>query len=113
MNHRIGLLLYLLGVFLAVAGQLLLKTSANLSRKNLLAEYLNRYVLSGYALMLLSSLLTVLAYRTIALSAAPLFSASSYLFIGFFGILLFHEQLSLKKGIGYGLIVLGICLAAA
>lgn len=112
MNHRIGLLLYLLGVFLAVAGQLLLKTSASLPRKSLLEEYLNRYVVSGYAFMLMSSLLTVLAYRTIALSAAPLFSASSYLFIGFFGVLLFHEPLSLKKGLGYGLIVLGICIAA-
>lgn len=107
-----GLLLYLLGVFFAVAGQLLLKASASHPRKYLWAEYLNRYVFSGYALMLLSSLLTVMAYRTIALSAAPLFSASSYLFIGFFGILLFHEPLSLKKGIGYGLIVLGICIAA-
>ncbi len=113
MNHRIGLLLYLLGVFLAVAGQLMLKASASLSRKNFFAEYLNRHVVSGYALMLTSSLLTVLAYRTVPLSAAPLFSASSYLFIGFFGILLYHEPLSLKKGVGYGLIVLGICLAAA
>lgn len=112
MSHRIGLLLYFLSVFFAVVGQLLLKTSASYPRKNLWAEYLNRYVFSGYALMLVSSLLTVMAYRTIALSAAPLFSASSYLFIGLFGILLFHEPLTPKKGIGYGLIMLGIYIAA-
>lgn len=112
MTPKTGLLLYLLGVFLAAVGQLLLKASANLPHKHVWAEYLNRFVLGGYGLMLLSSLLTVFAYRGIALSVAPLLSASSYLFIGLFGVLLFHERLSLKKQIGYGLIIFGICLAA-
>ena len=104
--------LCLTGGLCAGAAQLLLKRSALRAHSALWREYLNPTAAAGYALMLLSSLLTVVSYRGLPLQLGPVLSASSFLFVGAFGRLALKERMGKKQLCGYGLILLGICLAA-
>ena len=56
------MLLLVLSVVVASLSQILLKKSAEKSYQSLLREYLNPWVISGYGLMVVSTLLTVGGY---------------------------------------------------
>ena len=58
---NIYLLLLLASVTVAAFSQVLLKCSARRAHSGFLAEYLNPFVLAGYGLLLVSTVLTVLA----------------------------------------------------
>ena len=61
MNNTQAVLAVLAAVFIASVSQLLLKAGANKSYPTLIRQYLNPYVVFGYALMVLSTLLFILA----------------------------------------------------
>ena len=60
MNRYMVFLLLLVAV--AAFSQILLKKSAQKTYPNVIREYLNVYVITGYAMMVASTLLTVAAY---------------------------------------------------
>lgn len=97
-----------LSVFIASVSQTLLKWESGKEHKSLLREYLNFCVIGGYALLVLSTLLTVFAYRGLPLSMTPAFECFSYLFVTIFGVTVFHEKLTGKKLLALGLIIAGI-----
>lgn len=102
------LLLGIGSVLVASLSQSLLKWESGREHKSFVREYLNPGVIGGYALLALSMLLTMFAYRKLPLSMTPAFESFSYIFVTIFGALFFHERVTKKKLLALGLIVAGI-----
>ena len=105
---RGGIILLILSVSVASAAQILLKLSANQSHSSRIREYLNPLVISGYGMMLLSTVLTMLGLRTVPLSWSPLIESLSYVFISVMGWCILKEHFTRRKLAGLGLILLGV-----
>ncbi len=105
-------LILLLGVFVSAVSQVMLKKSAEKPHASPLKEYLNPLVAGAYALFLLSTLMSVWAYRGVSLGLGAVLEATGYLYVTFFGITLFHEKLNAKKAAALILIVAGVILSS-
>ncbi|MBQ8092000.1 MAG: multidrug ABC transporter [Clostridia bacterium] len=111
MNNTQAVLAVLAAVFIASVSQLLLKAGANKSYPTLIRQYLNPYVVFGYALMVLSTLLFILAYHLgLGYKYGPVFEALAYPLILVFSFLFLKEKLTVKKIAGNLIIVAGIIL---
>ena len=98
-DFQSGVLLLILSVFIASAAQILLKISAGRPHSSRLKEYLNPYVILGYFMMLASTILTMLALRSVPLSWSPALESFSYLFVGIMGYFILKERYSRKKSV--------------
>ena len=105
--------LILLGsVLVSAISQVMLKISAGHAHQNAVREYVNPLVIGAYALFVLSTLLTVYAYKEVPLSLGPILESTSYLYVTAFGVLIFKEHVGAKKLVALALIVGGICVFA-
>lgn len=104
--------LILLGTFLASVSQVILKKAAMQKHETILSEYLNPLVIGAYSIYLITTLLSVLAYRGIPLSMGPILESTSYAYVTFFGVRIFGERMTRRKWIALALIVLGIAVYA-
>lgn len=105
--------LILLGsVLVSAISQVMLKLSANRTHENAVREYANPLVVGAYALFVVSTLLTVYAYKEVPLSLGPVLEATSYLYVTVFGVVIFKEQVSAQKLLALTLIIGGICVFA-
>ena len=102
----------LVSVFVSSVSQVLLKKAASRTYERRIDEYLNPMVIFAYVLFLLTTLLTVFAYRGIPLSLGPVLEATSYLYVTAFGALIFKEKVTPKRLVALALIVVGICIYA-
>ena len=100
-----------LGTFLSSVSQVMLKKSAMKTYTSPLQEYLNPWVIGAYALFVLSTLMSVAAYRGLPLSMGPVLEATGYLFVTGFGVCLFQEKLNRRKVLALALIIGGIILS--
>ena len=111
-----SLLLYsavlLVSVFISAISQVMLKISANRQHGSAVREYANPLVIGAYAIFVLSTLLTVYAYRVVPLSLGPVLESTSYLYVTAFGALIFKEKVTPKKLLALALIIAGICIFA-
>lgn len=101
-------LLMIFNAFLAAVSQLLLKSSANISHVNKINEYLNLRVLTGYALLLSTFILNIIAYKGIDYKYGPILNSLSYAFVLVLGAMVLKEKLNMKKVIGMLIIIFGI-----
>ena len=99
-------------VLVSAVSQAMLKMSANRKHQSAVSEYANPLVVGAYVLFVVSTLLTVYAYREVPLSLGPVLEATSYVYVTAFGVLLFGERVGPKKLAALGLIVGGICVFA-
>lgn len=102
----------LFGVFISSISQVMLKKSAMRSHASALKEYLNPLVVFAYVLFVGATLLSVLAYKGIPLSMGPVLDATGYLYVTFFGVVIFHERVTPRKLIALALIIAGIVVYA-
>ena len=100
--------LCLIGVFVSAISQVLLKKSAQSEHTSILTEYLNPRVIIAYGLFFAATILSVFAYKGIPLSMGPILDATGYLYVTFFGVTIFHEQMNARKVVALVLIVTGI-----
>lgn len=100
--------IYLLGVFIAAVSQVMLKKAAQKEYESTLREYANPLVISAYVLFVLTTLMTIYAYKVVPLSLGPILEATSYIYVTVFGVTIFHERIGLKKAIALMLIIAGI-----
>ena len=107
-DFQSGVVLLIFSVFIASAAQILLKISACRPHSSRLKEYLNPYVVLGYAMMLASTVLTMLALRSVPLSWSPALESFSYLFVGMMGYFILKERFTRKKLLGLVVILAGI-----
>lgn len=97
-----------LSVMVASISQILLKKSALRPHVSWLREYMNVQVISAYLLLLMSTILTILAYRGITYKNGIMIDATGYIFIMVLSFLFFKEKITRKKLIGNVLIVIGL-----
>lgn len=97
-----------LSVIIASFSQILLKKSAKKQYDSFLKEYLNPYVIIGYAMMVASTILTILAYTEVAYKNGPVIESLGYILIMFLSFIFFHEKITKKKLLGNLLILAGI-----
>jgi drug/metabolite transporter (DMT)-like permease len=108
--------LYFLMAFLAVIltafAQVLLKAGANRNKhhNNLVKQYFNIYVISGYGLFLLTTVLSVYAYRILPLKYAIIFLPFTFIFVILFSIFFFKEPLAKRQIISFLIILTGIII---
>ena len=102
----VGILL--ISVFVASLSQILLKISANRTYPDRLHEYLNPYVLTGYGLLFVSTLLTMVALKKVPLSWSPVLESTSYIFVSLMGYFVLKEHFTKRKLLGLLVIFIGI-----
>lgn len=113
MNENI--LLYtgilLTSVFIGAVSQVFLKKASMRKYGSVLQEYLNPMVILTYALFVGTTLLGVLAYRVVPLSVGPVLESTSYIYVTFFGVVIF--KLNQRKLAALVLIIVGILVYSA
>lgn len=98
------------GVFISAVSQVLLKKAALKSYDLRIKEYLNIEVITAYIIFVISTLLSIVAYKGIPLSMGPVLEATSYIYVTVFGVKIFNEKINRKKLIALGIIIVGICV---
>lgn len=105
---------YWLALFLAVvisaSSQMLLKQGASKKYDSVVREYLNPWVISGYALMILSTLCIIYAYRGVAYKNGAIIESLGYILIMLLSRLLFQEKITKKKLAGNLIILTGVLI---
>lgn len=100
--------LLLVGVFISAISQVLLKKAAMKKYDSPIQEYLNPQVIFAYVLFVGTTFLSILAYRGIPLNLGPVLETTSYLYVTFFGVVIFHEKLDRRKVLALFLIAAGV-----
>lgn len=98
----------LFGVFIASVAQVLLKKAALKHHQKLIYEYINFYVVIAYLMLFVTTFLSIYAYRGLPLSFAVVLGSSSYIFVTFWGVVIFHERLGLQRLMGLILVLIGV-----
>ena len=99
-----------MAVLISTCSQLLLKRATLRQRKGFLADYLNPWVISGYMLMVISTLCIILAYRGVDYKNGPVVESLGFVLVMIFGKVFFKEKLSCKKAAGMALVLTGIAV---
>lgn len=94
-------------VFVASLSQILLKISANKTYPSKIREYLNGYVITGYAMLFLSTILTMIALKKMPLSWSTVIESSGYFFVFVMGHFILKEKISRRKIMGLLVIFIG------
>ena len=84
--------IFLFGVFISSAAQVLLKKSAMKKYGTVWQEYLNPLVIGAYFL----------------LSMGPVLEASGYLYVTYFGVKIYKEKISMQRVAALAFMVAGI-----
>ena len=108
MNKYVVLLI--LAVLVSSISQIILKKSASKSYNSVLKEYLNVYVITGYILMIISTVLVVLGLKGVPYKNEPIIESLGYLFVMILSNRILGEKITKKKILGNGLILLGILI---
>lgn len=95
-------------VIVSSASQMLLKKGATKQYDSVIHEYLNPWVISGYGLMILSTLCVIFAYRGVAYKNGAIIESLGYLLIMFLSRFFFGEKITKKKLIGNLIILAGV-----
>lgn len=98
----------LFGVFISAISQVILKKAAMKKYDSVLKEYLNFPVIAAYSVFVISTFMSIIAYKGIPLSMGPVLEATSYIYVTFFGVKIFGEKLNKKKILSLVLIIGGI-----
>lgn len=106
MNLYFGI--YLISVTLASFSQILLKKSATKEYSSVVREYINPWVITGYAMLFFSMFLTILAFRGMDYKNGPVIESLGYVMVLFLSRLFFGEKISAGKIVGTICILTGI-----
>lgn len=97
-----------LSVVVASLSQVLLKKSTFCRHASLIREYLNPYVIGGYALLMLSMLMTVYAYSGMDYKNGPLIESFGNVIVLILSYVFFKERISARKLAGMICIMAGV-----
>ncbi len=106
-----GFFIYCGSVLIASIAQMLLKKSALKKHEHFVGSYLNPLVIMAYLMLVISMVLTSIAYRTVPLSLGPLIETLGIVFVAFFSRIFFKEQITRNYFIGLTLIMIGVVVA--
>jgi len=106
--NNIFLLLALLSVTIASFSQVMLKMGAGKTYNSKIREYLNFYVITGYGMLFVSMVLTIVAYSHLSYLSVPVVEAVGYVLVPVLSYFIFKEKLTKRKLVGILFILLGI-----
>lgn len=95
-------------VIIASFSQILLKKSAQKKHASIIREYLNLNVIIGYGMMVVTTLLTIMAYKGLDYKNGPIIESLGYILVMILSLIFFGEKITKKKLMGNVLILLGI-----
>ena len=108
--NNVFLLVALLSVVIASFSQVMLKLGAGKTYSSKIREYLNFYVISGYGMLFVSMVLTIVAYSHLSYLSVPVVEAVGYVLVPVLSYFIFREKLSKRKVLGIACILLGIVI---
>ena len=104
-------LLVILSVFAAAGAQMLLKQGARQSYTGFWRQYLNPWVIGGYAIMACSLVLNIFCMsRGVQVKEVSTIESLSYLFVPCMAFLLFREKITWRKAGAIAIIISGVIL---
>ena len=106
--NKVFLLIALSSVTIASFSQVLLKMGAGKSYPSKIREYLNFYVITGYGMLFISMVLTIVAYSHLSYLSVPVVEAVGYVLVPVLSYFIFKEKLSKRKILGIIFILAGI-----
>ncbi len=106
--NKMFLLLALLSVVIASFSQVMLKLGAGKTYYSKIREYLNFYVITGYGMLFVSMVLTIVAYSHLSYLSVPVVEAVGYVLVPVLSYFIFKEKLTKRKLLGILFILLGI-----
>ena len=99
----------ILSVLLAACAQMLLKQGARQQYASLWRQYVNGWVIGGYAIMLGTMLINIFAMsRGVQVKEVSIIESMSYLFVPALSFVIFKEKLTWRKIGAIGIIVIGV-----
>ena len=99
----------ILSVFAAACAQMLLKQGARQNYAGFWRQYLNPWVIGGYAIMAGCLMLNIFCMsRGIQVKEVSILESMSYLFVPCLAFVMFKEKQSLRQIISIGIIIFGI-----
>lgn len=104
------LLLALLSVTIASFSQVMLKLGAGKTYSSKIREYLNFYVITGYGMLFVSMVLTIVVYSHLSYLSVPVVEAVGYVLVPVLSYFIFKEKLSKRKVAGILCILLGVMI---
>lgn len=108
-NWNPWVLLFALASLIAAFSQMLLKKSASEPHENILREYLNIKVITGYGMMFASMLVCVFAYsHQVSMQSGAVMDSIGNLWIMILSFLIFREPITKKKILGNLMIISGV-----
>ena len=98
----------LCGVTIAAFSQILLKTSANIEHKSFWAQYLNKRVIIGYCMLLVSMLFAIWAYSGMDYKYGPAIESVGMALVAILSTVILKEKMTKRKLAGTVLIIVGL-----
>ena len=108
MKLNIYYLFLFAGVLAASFSQVLLKKAACRQYGSFIREYLNPYVISGYILLVGSTILNVSSLRGLSFMNGPVIESFGYVLVLLLSRLFFSEKITKRKLAGVGCILAGV-----
>lgn len=108
-NMNPYILLMFLSVIIASFSQIILKKGARQKHTSLIKEYLNVYVISGYFLMVVTTVLNILAYsHGVEYKNGPIIETLGFVLVTLLSRAFFQEKITARKIVGNLLILCGV-----
>lgn len=98
------------GVIIASFSQVLLKKGAMRPHISFIRDYLNAPVIVGYAMMFLSVLAAMFAYRGLPMMTVPIIEALGFVLVPVLSFFFFKEKFTRSKFVGIVIIIAGVII---
>ena len=97
-------------VILTAFAQVLLKIGAvrNAKFSTWIKQYLNIYVLTGYGIFFIVTIMNLYAYKYLPVKYAIIFLPFTFIFVTLFSFFFFKEELTKRQLISYFIIIVGV-----
>lgn len=93
---------------LSAFSQILLKKSAMKKKESVIKEYINPYVIIGYAITAVCMVLTMFGFRGVPFKYGAVLESLIYIYIMILSKLILKEKLTKRKILGNIIIVIGV-----
>ena len=104
-------ILVILSVFFAACAQMLLKQGARLQYDTWWQQYINAWVIGGYAIMFSTMMMNIFAMsRGVEVKEVSIIESMSFLFVPMLSILMFKERLTWQRFGAICMILIGIVI---
>lgn len=102
------IILLVLAVLVSSISQIILKKGASKTYSSIFKEYFNIYVIVGYTLMVISTVLVIFGLKGVPYKNEPIIESLGYIFVLILSNRILGEKITKKKIFGNLLILVGI-----